>query len=475
MKLSILDKMKVCYDKGEPMPLKGHTKLTLSNDLTGKVEEVVESNNMVTNAIASILAHNWSALNTYSTMFPLWQLFGGVLCFANNITEDADNYNIPSNLTNSMTACAGQTAHYTADTYRGNPNGYETVFSDTNVKFVWDWSTSQGNGQISCVCLCPQTLGDNGLKPFSTMGNCWTPLNAQNTVFTGGNPHTYPSSRSQFLHYPISVSDDGQTGKVIYWSGTTFEEITIKKDFFKFGIMRGVNDFLEVSSRTATTRSFTKGNIFEDSSYYYCYAITGAHAIQIDKISKADMTVTTADLSDLGGDALYTGSTAWEALNRCIPRFAYDGRYLYLPNSSGNGFVGINPNNSADIQEISGTVSLGLSSYSSGGGTSYGRPIVLNQGLVYGDTYLINGANVYPKNIITIPYTNDTTPRTNFQNTIRKGASVWDYPAVSSGYYNRGQGAILLGAFLSTINNLESSVSKSTSQVMKIEYTISEV
>lgn len=468
--MNLFEKMVKAYQNNEVMPLKGHTRLILDD---GRKKKVVESDNMVTNAVADILSKNYSALTDFSRLLPLKSLFGGVLLFAGNITEDADNYNPPNELVNGMTACAGQTAHSTANPYRGNPNGGETTVTDTSIKMVWDWSTNQGIGPINCVCLCPSHLGDNGLKPFGTMANCWTPIAVNNTVVSGSGV-TSPTSRADFLKYPISISSDGQTGKAIYWSGTTFEEITVRKDFWKFGIMRGPNDFQEVSSRSATTRTFNKGHIFEDDDYYYCYAITGAHAVQIDRISKADMTVTTMDLSNLGGDSLYQGSFSWTALDRAIPRFAYDGKYLYLPNSTGNGFVGINPNNPADVLAISGTVSLGLSSYSSGSGTSYGRPVVISEGLIYGDNYLLNGSALYPKSIITIPYNTDSTPRDNYQNVIRTGASVWDYPAVKMGYYNRGQGGILLEMFLSTINNLDSQVDKTSSQTMKVEYTLTE-
>lgn len=471
--MNLFDKLVRAYQNNEPMPLKGHTRLTLTDVKTGKTK-TTESDNMVTNAVANILARNYSALTDYSRLLPLKNLFGGVLLFSDNITEDADNYNPPSELVNAMTACAGQTAHSTANPYRGNPNGGETVTTDTSIKFVWDWSTNQGIGPINCVSLCPSNLGDNGLKPFGTMSNCWTPLAVNNTA-TSGSGSTSPSSRADFLRYPISISSDGQTGKVIYWTGTDFEEITIRKDFYKFGIMRGSNDFQEVSSRSTTTRTFNKGQIFEDDDYYYCYAITGAHAVQIDRISKDDLTVTQMDLSGLGGAALYTGSFSWTNLNRSIPAFAYDGHYLYLPNSSANGFVGVNPNNAADILDIDGTVSLYLSSYSSGSGSSCGRPVVISSGLVYGDNYLINGNKLYPKSLITIPYSTDSTPRINYQNVIRDGASVWDYPAVYQGYNVRGQGAVLLEMFLSTINNLDSEVQKSSSQTMKVEYTLTEV
>ena len=470
--MNLSDKIIKAYLEGKPMPLKGHTKITLTDVNTGK-KEVVESDNMVTNAVASILAHNYSGLTDFHKLLPLKDLFGGVLMFQNNITEDADNYNPPSETTNPMIANAGQTAHSTASTTRGNPNGGEKVETETSIKYVWDWATNQGNGSINCVCLCPNSFGDNGLKPFSTSGNLWTPIAVDNSALSGMSNTNFPNSRDDCKRLPISIDSDGQTGKAIYWSGTTFEEITVRKDWFKFGIMRGVNDFQEVSNRSATVRAMTKKQICEDSTYYYCYEITGSTSVKIDKVKKSDFTVTQDDAS-ISGASLYTGSYAFTALDACIPRFGYDGKYLYLPNSSANGFVGINLSNYADVVEVTGPVSLLLSDIKAGAGYTSARPIVVSEGLVYGDTYIINGTAAYQKTAPTQIYSSESTNRPNALDIVRIGTSVYAYPCGKNLYNDRGQGAAHFKVYLSTINNLNSEVTKTSSQNMKCEYTLTE-
>ena len=167
--MNLVEKMVRAYQNNEPMPLKGHTKITLTDVKTGKTK-VVEKDNMVTNAVADIFAKNWSGLARFSSLLPLRNLFSGVLCFEGEITEDADEYFPPNDEVNECICHAGPDAHTTAEANRGQPNVAEWDVQDTSIKFVWDFSTSV-QGEIRTVCLCPGTLGNMGLKPFAATYN----------------------------------------------------------------------------------------------------------------------------------------------------------------------------------------------------------------------------------------------------------------------------------------------------------------
>lgn len=472
--MNLFEKMVKAYQNNEVMPLKGHTKITLTDVKTGKTK-VVEKDNMVTNAVAHLLSRNWSGLADFHSLLPLKNLFGGVLLFAGNITEDADNYNPPNELVNGMTACAGQTAHSTANPYRGNPNGGETVVTDSSVKFVWDWATNQGNGPINCVCLCPNGMGNMGLKPFDNTQNPAANFTISNTDASVVNSWT----RAQAILRPISIESDGQTGKAIWWSGTTFEEITVKHDFYKFGIMRGYRDFIEVSSRTATTRTFPSGltSICQDDDYYYCYGVSGSTSLMVDKISKADMTVENLTLT-LSGVSLNTSTWTYYTSNeasiyRSLPRWGFDGTYLYLPKSGNATFIKINLSNQADVDELGGTVSI--RARSSGRKIS---PIRINDGLIYGENWFINGSNVYPMADSSAFDAESTDVNDGFANIVRNGSACYmDGLNLTTGSQDGRVGwqrSILVPTFLSTINNLDNQVDKTSSQTMKVEYTLTE-
>lgn len=470
-KLSLVEKTRYARMHNETVPLKGHVKLILEDVRDGS-QKVEEGHNLITNAVASVLEDNWCGLANFASasIFPLKNLYGGCMMFQDPITPSAGNYNPPSELTNPLVAHAGNIAPESDWTgkKRGTPVPSEYLEDDTSIKQVWLWDNTQGNApQISTVCLCPQNMGNYGLTP--TQARQYTSrYTIQSTL-----PRITSYSRALCMQNPLSIDADGKTGKAIYLSGTTFEEITVRHDWLAFGIMRNATAWQEVSSRTATVRTAQdKTNIFEDEDYYYVYTITGADDIRIDRVSKTDMTVTQMDMVDIGGVSLYTGEYYNQPMQRMTALFGYDGRYLYLPNSAGNGFVAINPHDSTDKLVIDGTVNLYLNRADIGwNNVCKHNALVISEGLIFGDYYIINGASVYAKTPTLSPLQDaDGRKRGSLY---RHGASAY---AVSNSNqnYNFYHGVLLVPFFLSTIYPLESPVHKTTSQTMRLEYTIEE-
>lgn len=468
-KLSLVEKAQYARMHNETVPLKGHVKLILEDVRDGS-QKVEEGHNLITDAVASVLEDNWCGLSNFASIFPLKNLHGGCMMFQNPITPTAGNFNPPSELTNPLVAHAGNIAPESDWTgkKRGTPVPSEYLEDDTSIKQVWLWDNTQGNApQISTVCLCPQNMGNYGLTP--TQERQYT----SRYTISSTVPRITSYSRALCMQNPFSIDADGKTGKAIYLSGTTFEEITVRHDWLAFGIMRNATTWQEVSSRTATVRTAqNKTNIFEDDDYYYVYTITGADDIQIDRVSKTDMTVTQMDMVDIGGVSLYTGDYALQPRQRMTAMFGYDGRYLYLPNSAGNGFVAINPNDSTDKMVLDGTVNLYLNYTDiSSNNVMKHNALVISEGLVFGDYYIINGASVYPKTATLSPLTDgDGRKRGSLY---RHGASVYGL-SNSTENYAMNQGVLLVPFFLSSIYPLESPVHKTTSQTMRLEYTIEE-
>lgn len=476
--ISIIEKMVKAYQNNETVPLKGHTRLTLCDAVTGKVQEQVESDNMVTNAVSSILARNYCGLANFSSLLPLRSLYSGVLLFSNTITENANNYFPPADSsTQSMTAHAGPTPHATASPYRGNPNGGETIIGTTSIKQVWDWSTNQGNGTISSVCLCGGTLGDMGLKPFDETLN---PL----STFGGDTLTGVDMSETEVSKYAYAINSDGKTSLSVYLDGTSFKEFTVNHDYFSFGIMRSGSDWNTVSSREATVRAGSSSGsriVFDDTNYYYIVQATynnqtSKYGLLIDKVAKSNFAVTTGDI-EYDGITLYTGTIYEGDMKGDQQLFAFDGTYLYYPNSAGTSFVKVNITNSSDVFDITGTIDIGKGrAPSSSNGRQFTTPLVINQGLILGSNYIINGLNAYPIYHARQLGCSDGNYGTNRVILIQDGASVYGKTRyVQGSVWRTYQLNILNQMFLSTINNLENSVSKSTSQTMKVEYTISEI
>ena len=468
--MNLAEKIVRAYQNNEPMPLKGHTKITLT-DVNTEKQEVIEKDNMVTNAVADILAKNWCGLANFSTLLPLKNLFSGVLCFEGELTEDADEYFPPNDGDCEQICHAGDEAHTTADVTRGQPNIGEQVVTDTSIKQVWDFGTSV-QGEIRTVCLVPGTFGNMGTKPYNTTYN---PM-----VSFGDDMHqdvSFDSDRAK--QYPFTIANNGKTCKSVWVSGTTFTEYTMAHDYFAFGIMRSSSDWVEVSSRTATIgTSFDTEHsfIFDDSDYYYV-AKPSSSSLSIDKISKTDMTVTSSTYSPTGV-TLFTGALGIGLIrpNQFMRVFAYDGTYLYYPNGAGNKFIKMNMSNAADVTEISDTITINPGRYSGNDGEQFMSPIVLNDGLILGDNYVINDVHAYNiKQVRQIGGSGGYSSNTRYLDVIKMGSAIYgNAVSIYSGSY-AGQSCVLNKMMLSTICVLDSVVNKLSSTTMKIEYTLAEV
>lgn len=153
------------------MSIQGKAIIELTDVNTGEVE-VVEENNLVTNGVKLFyergLSHilpieSINMMRNGKSQPAVYDLFGGIAIFAEALTEDPDNYDYPSCDT-VATACVGRTNVSAAKL--GSYNSSESGKLENGYKFVYDFSTSQANGEIGSVCLTPlmaatMTYGQN--------------------------------------------------------------------------------------------------------------------------------------------------------------------------------------------------------------------------------------------------------------------------------------------------------------------------
>ena len=132
---------------GFTLKLKGNMVIELTDAATGEVE-VVEEQNMVTNAVNNLLGINpmgifYNAAGTYETgnnwndnLLPICpNMIGGILLFPKALTEDADNLYPSSD--NLPVAYASNDVNATTNTQRGSMNLTESKALDNGYKFVW--------------------------------------------------------------------------------------------------------------------------------------------------------------------------------------------------------------------------------------------------------------------------------------------------------------------------------------------------
>ena len=146
------------------MALKGTATIELTNADGSK--EIIKHDNMITNAVQDLCMSQRGEMATILKIVDngdsyAQALFGGLLLFDETLNSDPADYFLP---TVKCTGYASQDAYAGLDTCRGSFNASEGgVQPDGSYKFVWDFSTSQANGTIKSLALCPNMMGQIGL------------------------------------------------------------------------------------------------------------------------------------------------------------------------------------------------------------------------------------------------------------------------------------------------------------------------
>lgn len=168
------------------MNIHGHCKIELTDTKTGKVESQ-EHDNLVTKALEYFYKQggmtNPTAFNSTMRSEALKYLLGGLLCLDTAMTEQDTVVRVPS--THGMTANGAVNVVNTGNpTELGSFNELESGWQqDGSYKMVYDWSTSQGNGNIASVCLTSAYFGMAGIgnKSLTRKNNAYN-NSAYNTV-----------------------------------------------------------------------------------------------------------------------------------------------------------------------------------------------------------------------------------------------------------------------------------------------------
>ena len=182
------------------MKLKGSATIELTN--ADGTKEVIRHDNMITNAARDLFT---SVGGDFAPVLKITDynesyaeaLFGGILLFDEVLNDNPDDYGIP---TTKVTGYASQDAYAGIDASRGSFNKLECgVQEDGSYKFVWDFSTSQANGTIKSVALCPNKMGKIGLT--------FTPDRS-------GEYYLYRELSAPYHRYGYMLTADGKTDEI---------------------------------------------------------------------------------------------------------------------------------------------------------------------------------------------------------------------------------------------------------------------
>lgn len=449
--------------------IKGKTIVELKDVKTGIVDKI-EDSNMVTNALNDIvnsLSYGWlvdKKIDSLDMIYPIvYKLLGGVVAFPSNIEENALNYYAPYNT--DATCFASNVVNSGTETRRGSFNVNESgpVLDEFGKKigyrFIWDFETSQANGDISCICLTHPRAGYNWYGCDDTDSTNLVTL--ADAVISSAGADYY--GLGKYLNGEFYIDEE----KCVY---------SIVKDDASFKIYKFSNTFTNKIGMFDKPKYKMNPDEFIES-YEFLYKIPGtstflqnSESYMFTKLSEGMAIGISHSKNSLGSATVYwiklnvktgeytEGTWTIEAkLRDAKGNVVVNGNYMYWIAANSMGIYKINIDNTTDVNIIQ--------SY-----TELSDNIMMNtipNGVIIGKNFYV---------------ANDTIHICKGYDDYRNGnpSIFMDNLMYEPSTYNKGSLTIstnryiLAPQYLATINNLSSPVIKTPDKTMKITYVITE-
>lgn len=478
------------------MALKGTAIIELTDINTGE-KEIIKKDNLVTNAAMLALTQNplgvmyqqhsgWFAKN----MLPVCpNAIGGILCFEDTIEESVDQLYPP--VGNHMTACSSNNVNPGGSTTRGNMNQTESgpLEDWSGYRFVFDFSTSQGNGKISSVALTSKWGGVAGMgdvvsgqdymkEIYSYSSTAWGGTNedmyawrhiktldvANNvaiSVYFDNNGDIHVSKLSMQLNNLALVHPS--TEPLFHPNWNKFETtLVVPSDVFK-SFTDGSGNYIQHKV------AIHDGN----DGYWWAFANAGNSSgnctVYYAKISQKDYSIEEGSFTNeakLSPCGVFSGF-GYNNYSKNLTDYCYsamaNGR-LYVLNYNKNAIYEIDLPSGNVLREITSPYSM-----TNLHNTYYNPLIYLKNiaGYIYSSGCIIGGEDVVYRNS---KLTSDNNRNIN--------VLVDGCYAVCSSYYSEynhtSMSVYLFTPYLATINNLETPIEKTPDKTMKITYILRE-
>lgn len=285
-----------------PKKLKGHVKIKLRDVITGE-QKTIEGDNIITDALPDILKADYLGCLNYGALMPLYsKWFGGLLCYEDafdtvtiegQTVPDPSDYYPQGDDVNKLIAHAGDVAPETAeivseDLKRGSPVYVSTT--EKSVKFIWDFTTRQGNGIISALALTHKDTGNAGIGVGSSTFQAFNPLenlSSQDLPDSSYNVLSFQNLYGQYdenhgFWFAVGADGDYQDGGYTRLRSNKLTVYIRRLPYTKTGL------FETMQVREMNSRQFTvefpsswemddethedAGYLFAQPNYYFDYA-----------------------------------------------------------------------------------------------------------------------------------------------------------------------------------------------------------
>lgn len=405
--------------------LHGHVRVETRSRWTGKVVDSQEKDNLVTNALQKILEGvAWQYTGSSSTSIGVQAMLapipsrglGSIILFDSTLTESANNIWIPSNA--KILAIAGQESD-TTNSDRGSLNGPESTAISNGFTTVWDFTTSQANGTIASLARTSSFFPHWPAFYFTSSSTWYWNINYGQSF--GLSPSCY------YMGYDATNEYLYITGTGATFNGVSYPTTNIYRVKFSFDKVTLYGQIPPASQWTLIkTLTSSDGS---NRAYSYLYDQYENNFVYLSSntlhIVAMDGTHTTKTLGGSGTQLAITENYYWRNANGTVYR--------------------ITKSNVSDITAITT------------GGYTYIVPCEHDLVVITGGTSKL----VYPDGTV-LSFTDSQSPNYSLKN-------IGNYVAAdnSSSLYPRTN-------YLGTIANLDSPVTKTSSQTMKITYTLTE-
>lgn len=462
------------------MAFKGKTTIELTNAETGVVEQKIEDENMVTNAVYNLVNGSCGSteLNTI-----LNNCFSGLLLFEKNITEDVNTLVMP--VENKMVGKGAGAYGLEDEPLIGNLNTAESTSLENGHRYVWDFATNRGNGTIRSVSLTSYKGGLTGyeLTPNAKYDNynfmIFQPRGS--ALKSGATPLAYNSSvitsldkNKPIIGYVnkklIFANGTGGENSVTFSTRTTDKTVHLKN----WTSYNYTEKLITSNKKLCSPINFT----FYNNKYYSIYitskttfdvVVFNVVTFEIEK----EETITCQDTKFLTGSATIRNPIIYKG-------------YYYIPESVSNEgyYYKINADDPTDyvarifnskikyIYSSTNTPTITQSRLNICGDFLFFLPATTSDfsstDYVYYCTVAFwDGESVHKSVFISKRMSNITI----VNNTDVK----LPYVVLFENYSGARIHDVIFTPFLSTINNLSTPVVKNETQTMKVTYEITEI
>lgn len=476
--MALNDRLLQGYDLGNKVSqLHGHARLELArekkikNRIKREVVNRIESDNTVTGYIGDAL----SAGNFYNKIasgyiYPLHQWFDG--CYLTDVANDASLSMLAGNAT--IIAQSGSSDYTGTNTKRGRRNINESTSGMNSglcfIRNVFDWGTSEGNGQISSVCLTRGDLGGIELRYNEALSD---------------NANSFPVISSAFA-FPNRINaldyKHEKAYRVLYSSGTiTVDEYNLntKRIHLLGGDMGFYLSTTHSISQTVSNYSVPTSSTFIDSDgniHLFTWGNSGTSPRQVTvydyliDVSTWTVTATTYVFQGIYFSSINQGNSI-TFNNRIViddNGYMWSQGYTEVDGVLTGVIAKCNTNNVAQVK-----------AYTDPRGYSYSETANNGAFVILGNGNLIKGGHQLAGSLY-IDVSNEKlynmylTQNEGYYNMYASGYGTVIQQTSQYNYegYSRLEAMF---PFVSTVNNLSEAVEKRPDLTMKLTYEITEV